>query len=353
MMKRKIGILIVNYNGLRWLSDCLTSVLTTVQPEIEREVYLVDNNSTDTSLAFVREHFPEVRLIPLTENTGFAGGNNAGWRFIREHSDCDYIMLLNEDARLTDGCLRQLADYLDDHDSCAAVQPKLKLWPDTNRINSLGNVIHYLGFGYTSANDLPDTDQLTTPQIINSCSGAAVMIRPEAVPLVGGLFADFMFMYLEDLDFGWRTMLAGWDSVIVPQAVVYHQYEFHRSLKQYYYFERNRLWIIAQNYRWATLILLLPAIIFMELGQIFFAWRNQTLKAKLQTYVWLLRWQQVQELIKAHNNVARLRRRTDRQILSAFSGRILFQPLEGFLLRSVANPIFNTYLSLIRLLIIW
>jgi hypothetical protein len=139
----------------------------------------------------------------------------------------------------------------------------------------------------------------------------------------------------------------------VPQAVVYHQYEFHRSLKQYYYFERNRLWIIAQNYRWATLILLLPAIIFMELGQIFFAWRNQTLKAKLQTYVWLLRWQQVQELVKAHNNVARLRRRTDRQILSAFSGRILFQPLEGFLLRSVANPIFNTYLSLIRLLIIW
>jgi GT2 family glycosyltransferase len=352
-MKKKIGILIVNYNGLRWLSDCLTSVLTTEQTGIEREVYLVDNNSTDTSVAFVREQFPEVHIIQLAENTGFAGGNNAGWKYIQQYSPCDYIMLLNEDARLTDGCLPLLADYLDRHDTCAAVQPKLKLWPDTNRLNSLGNVIHYLGFGYTSANDLVDTNQLSRPQIINSCSGAAVMIRPEAVPLVGGLFADFMFMYLEDLDFGWRTMLAGWDSVIVPEAVVYHQYEFHRSLKQYYYFERNRLWIIGQNYRWGTLLMLLPAIIFMELGQLFFAWRNHTLVAKLRSYAWLLQWQHLSQLMHEHARVARLRQRSDRQILSAFSGKILFQPLEGPLLRYIANPIFNAYLSLIRLLIIW
>jgi GT2 family glycosyltransferase len=160
-------------------------------------------------------------------------------------------------------------------------------------------------------------------------------------------------MYLEDLDFGWRTMLAGWDSVIVPEAVVYHQYEFHRSLKQYYYFERNRLWIIGQNYRWGTLLMLLPAIIFMELGQLFFAWRNHTLVAKLRSYAWLLQWQHLSQLMHEHARVARFRQRSDRQILSAFSGKILFQPLEGPLLRYIANPIFNAYLSLIRLLIIW
>ena len=91
-MKKKIGILIVNYNGLRWLSDCLTSVFTTVEPEVERQVYLVDNNSTDGSVAFVRDQYPQVQVIPLTENTGFAGGNNAGWRYIQQQSDCDYIM---------------------------------------------------------------------------------------------------------------------------------------------------------------------------------------------------------------------------------------------------------------------
>jgi len=352
-MKKKIGILIVNYNGLRWLESCLQSVINTQQAELEREIYLVDNNSSDTSVQLVRDQFPTVKIIQLVENIGFAGGNNAGWRYIREHSSCDYIMLLNEDARLTDNCLKTLSDYLATHDTCAAVQPKLLLWPDASRINSLGNVIHYLGFGYTSENNSLDNHQLTVSKAINYASGAAVMIRPEVIAHVGGLFADFMFMYQEDLDFGWRCYLAGWETMIVPQAVVYHQYEFHRSLQQYYYFERNRLWVVFQNYRWATLLLLLPAIVIMELGQLLFATINGVLGAKLKSYVWLLHPEHLQQLIAAHKHVAQIRQRSDREILRLFSGLILFQPLQSKLLRYCANPFFNVYLYIMRLIIIW
>ena len=139
----------------------------------------------------------------------------------------------------------------------------------------------------------------------------------------------------------------------MPEAVVYHQYEFNRSLKQYYYFERNRLWVVAQNYRWGTLLVLAPAFVLMELGQLLFAIMHRTIGAKLRSYAWLLQPVHMRELLAAHRRIASLRRRSDRQVLGTFAGEILFQPLQSNLLRYVANPVFKLYLNFIRLIIIW
>ncbi|MFH0874115.1 MAG: glycosyltransferase family 2 protein [Candidatus Komeilibacteria bacterium] len=351
---KTVALLIVNYNGLAYLPQCLSAVFTTLQPDIERLVYVVDNNSTDTSVDYIRQHYPQVRLIQAKTNLGFAGGNQLGWEAIIKQGQADYIFLLNQDAYLTDRVLTQLVDFLEQHSDAAAVQPKLLLWPDQSLINSLGNRIHYLGFGYTEGNGWPDQQIAVAPRSINYCTGAAVLLRPEVIEQLGsGLFDPEMFMYHEDLDLGWRLRLAGYRNYLVPSAVVYHQYEFQRSLRQIFYFERNRLWVGAKNYRLGTLVLLFPAWLVMELGQLFFAWKRQWLKAKLKSYSWLFSGSQWGKLWRQRRQLGRQRKVSDRVMLQEFTGQILFQPLAPWLLRYVANPVFAWYRRLVLLIIYW
>lgn len=352
-MKKNVAIIIVNYNGLKYLPACLGSVFNTTDDGVSKQVYLVDNFSQDGSVQWIEENYPQVNIIRAESNLGFAGGNNLAWQYLEKVNLPEYILLLNQDAQLTAGCLTTLVQYMDTHPQTATCQPKLLLWPETQKINSLGNVIHYLGFGYSDGNEITDQGISNQPSPVNYCTGAAVLIRSEVIKKIGGLFDDFMFMYLEDLDLGWRTRLAGYFNYLVPTSVMYHQYEFKRGMKQIYYFERNRLWIILKNYRLPTLILLLPAILLMELGQIFFACLHRTIKYKLAGYAWFLSLTNWQKLIIQRRLMRQIRRISDRQLISEFSGRIDFQPIDNWLLKYIANPIFACYRVLIKLLIVW
>ncbi len=351
---KTVALLIINYNGLSYLPQCLAAALGTRQTDIERQVYIVDNNSTDGSAEYITSHYPQVRLIHSQTNLGFAGANQLGWEAIMKQGTADYIFLLNQDAYLTEDCLTQLVDFLEQHQDAVAAQPKVLLWPDRGTINSLGNRIHYLGFGYTDGNDQIDQHIATVPRSVNYCTGAAVMLRPDPIERLGaGLFDPAMFMYMEDLDLGWRLRLAGYRNYVVPQAVAYHQYEFNRSMKQVMYFERNRLWVIAKNYRLATLLLLLPAFLIMECGQLFFAWRREWLGAKLRSYSWLGSRSEWSKLLSQRQQVARSRKISDRAMIREFTGQILFQPLSPWLLRAVANPFFALYRRLLLLILFW
>jgi len=337
---------------MKFLPRCLGSVFNSAENSVDKDVYVVDNKSTDGSAEWIAQNYPQVNLIYSENNSGYSGGNNLGWQKINEVGT-DYIFLLNQDAQLTDNCLSQLADFLDNNPKVAAVQPKILLWPETDKINSLGNVIHYLGFGYASCEGLLDKDVIPEPKPINYCSGSAFMIRPAALSSVGYLFDNFMWMYLEDLDFGWRLWLVGWQNYLVPGSLVYHQYEFNRSIKQYYYFERNRLWIVFKNYRLITLLLLLPAFIFMELGQIYYALINGSLGKKCTSYCWFFKPSSIKQFWHDRRRLQHSRKISDHELLQQFNGRIEFQPLASPLLKYFANPILNFYLVVLRLIVRW
>ena len=159
-------------------------------------------------------------------------------------------------------------------------------------------------------------------------------------------------MYNEDEDLGWRFWIAGYKNAIVFNAIVYHKYEFSRSIKKYYWMERNRIITILKNYRLASLILVFPAFIVMELGMCIFAFKNSWLKEKIKVYLWFLKIKNWKYILKARKRTQASRKVSDRKIIKMFKGEIWYQEIDDWKLR-FANKIFNIYFTIIKYIIFW
>ncbi|MCB9802590.1 glycosyltransferase family 2 protein [Candidatus Nomurabacteria bacterium] len=347
--KDKIILVIPSYNGVDYLRSLLPQLAEENYVDFDLEVVIVDNASTDDSVDFIKNNFSQFTLLENKENTGYVGANNLAYDYAKKN-DAKYLYLLNQDTEITPSFLDPLYAFAKNN-KFGSLQSKLKLFPETDKINTLGNVIHYLGFGYGSFNGDLDLGQQKIAQI-NYASGAGVLLSMEALNNLGYLFDETMFAYLEDLDLGWSLNLLGFENYLIPTSVVYHKYQFQRSMKQAYWFERNRLWVILKNYKIATLVFLFPAWLLMELGQIYFAWRNDYLKKKIKAYSFLFSAKEWKILLKKRKNIQDKRVINDRKILQTFSGNILFQPLHSTIL-NIANFIFDLYFQILRLFIVW
>ena len=287
--KPEVVVLILCHNGREYLDDCLKSVLASDDGEIARRVVLVDNASADGSADYVAEAFGAVELVRSEANLGFAGGNNFGWEHVNAaYPDCDYLVLLNQDTIVEDGWLRPLVAFLAGRADAGMAQPMLMMHPDTAVINTAGNRSHYLGFGFCGGLGERGREAYGEPAVINYASGAAVMIRAELLRRYG-LFEEAMFMYLEDADVSWRLRQVGFESYLVPAATVYHKYSFAGRYGYYYHLEKNRYWLLGVYYRAATLLLLAPALLAMELGQWVFALLAGLARQKARAVGFLLR----------------------------------------------------------------
>ncbi|OGY89714.1 MAG: hypothetical protein A2927_00155 [Candidatus Komeilibacteria bacterium RIFCSPLOWO2_01_FULL_45_10] len=348
---KKVAIIIVCYNGLKYLPKLLGSIFT-FQPEtVQQEIIVIDNASMDNSVPWLKQNYPALKIFGQSKNLGFAQGNNLGLKYAITN-DFDYAMLLNQDTIIEDGYLDKLVAKAESNPAMAAVQPKILLYPLTDLINSVGNVIHYLGFGYTFGHKSANRESRIKNHEINYCSGAACLLKLAVLKKVG-LFDEKLFMYHEDLDLGWRFLLAGYQNVIELSAVVYHQYEFSRSIKKYYFLERNRLIVIFQNYKLLTLLLILPALILMEIGLFIFSFFNGWWPKKLKVYLYFLNPQNWLKIIKTRSQIQQSRKKGDRAVVAKFSGLILHQEISNQLMEKIANPLFNAYWQVVKKLIVW
>jgi len=350
---KNVALIIVNFNGLEYLADCLTSLANLDYAKENYKIFLVDNASTDNSVNFVRANFPQVEIIVNKENLGFAKGNNIGIKKALAEN-FDYICLINQDTISDPGFLKELVKTAEADEKIAAVQPRIMLYPEKDKVNSLGNSIHYLGFGYSSGGYQQFNGNLE-PKEIAYASGAAVLIKTNVLKQVGLFDPDF-FMYHEDLDLGWRMRLAGYKILVVPNAVIYHKYQFSKSIKKYYFMERNRLLCLLENYKIGTLILIFPAWLVMEIGLLLFSLKSGFWREKLRVYGYFFKlstWRKIsrEKGVKRGIRVRRVRR--DRDIVKLFTGKIEFQEIDNYLLNKVANPLFDLYWRVIRRLIIW
>ncbi|MFA4941969.1 MAG: glycosyltransferase, partial [Patescibacteria group bacterium] len=248
-----------------------------------------------------------------------------------------------------------------------AVQARLMLWPEKEKINSLGNTTHFLGFGYCEgygerienlknpSSPLYPTDAkaLAGKQGGDICypSGAAVLFTAEVLKKVG-LFDEEFWMYNEDQDLGWRIWLSGWKCVLAPEAVVYHKYEFAKSIKQYYWMDRNRMLSVIKNYHWLTLLLITPACLVMELGLVVFSLKQGWFKLKMKVWLYFLKPKTWRYLLKMRKQVQSLRQIKDRDIVKMFSGKIWYQEISDWKLKLV-NPVFQIYWWAVRKIIFW
>ena len=350
--KVDVAILIVSYNGRDYLDDCLRSIFASDDGPITKRVILVDNASQDGAVPFVRDCFPEVVLIEAESNLGFAAANNLAWRFVNEQCPgVEFVYLLNQDTIVENGWLRPIVDYMRSSTDVGCVQSKLMLHPATSTINTAGNRSHYLGFGFLQGFGEPDA-AFSTPRSINYASGAAAMVRADLLKTLG-LFEPEMFMYLEDADLSWKIRQFGYDVRLVPDSRVYHKYRFHNDYRFYYHLERNRWWLLLVYYRLATLILLLPALLFMEFGQCLFALWHHKFFDKLRANAYFMRPRNIAHIARLRRQSQQRRKLPDREFLSSFTGTIETTQLSGFLIRRVVNPIFGAYWAIVRRLISW
>lgn len=218
----RLAIVILNWNGAKMLRQYLPSVLQYSRDEAV--VYVADNASTDDSLPLLREHFPEVQVITLERNWGFAEGYNKALAQI----DADYYLLLNSDIEVTHHWLTPLVEFMDAHPHVAACQPKLLSIFQRDQFEYAGASGGYVDrFGYPFCRGRvfdtieQDDGQYDYPTAILWATGAALLVRARIYKEVGGLDPRF-FAHNEEIDMCWRMRLLDYSVYCIPESVVYH-----------------------------------------------------------------------------------------------------------------------------------
>jgi len=349
----EVIVLIICYNGRSYLDECLRSLLASDDAHIIVRVVLLDNASSDDSAAYVTKAYPQVDVHTEPVNRGYAGGANAGWAYAQiAYPKSQFLVLLNQDTVVHSGWLTPLVDFLDQNSNASLVGPKVMMYPETTKINTIGNRSHFLGFGFVTKCGQTDTGQFDQPHQVDFVSGAALMVRTSLIDQFG-LFDEEFFMYLEDEDLAWKLHQIGYASFVQPASVIYHRYNPNAPTSHYYYLERNRWILLLVYYTLPTLLLLAPAFAFMEFGQIAFAILNGKVFDKLRIYGYFLRPAHCARLWQQRRRVQRRRKKTDRQFMASFSGTIDHAAVNGLLLRYVGNPLLGTYWWIVKRLMFW
>lgn len=218
----KLAIVILNWNGAKMLQQYLPSVLQYSREEAT--VYVADNASSDNSLEMLRTRFPEVRIITLEKNWGFAEGYNKALAQI----DAEYYLLLNSDIEVTHHWLTPMIEFLDAYSDVAACQPKLLSIFDKDYFEYAGASGGFLDrFGYPFCRGRifetveRDNGQYDYATDILWATGAALMIRARDYWNAGGLDGRF-FAHNEEIDLCWRLRILGRRIVCLPESYVYH-----------------------------------------------------------------------------------------------------------------------------------
>jgi len=277
---RPVSLVLVTHNSEAHIEASLAILLS--DPQGPEELVVVDNASTDNTIAIVERL--GVKLVALEENHGFAYGCNLGASLTRE----EIVAFLNPDTEPEPGWLPPLVEALQRNEVGAAM-PVMDLTYSPGHWFTSGSALTYLGFAWSTHSGEPIPDDVSETEVPFP-SGAAFVIERNLFDHLGG-FRDEYFLYLEDVDLGWRLRLMGLKSVQVPESRVAHDYEFGRHSRKMYYLERNRLRMVWANYRPATLALLAPALILVEFAVIAAAIRHGWFDQKVESWrgFWELR----------------------------------------------------------------
>lgn len=241
-MEKLISVVILNWNGANYLSNCLDSVI--MQDYHPIEIIVVDNGSSDFSVELVKSKYHGIRLIENRSNLGFAAGNNIG---IRE-ANGEYLVILNNDAELENRCLSEMKRAIDQDPIFGCCASKIYLKFEENLLDAAGIAICpdglSIGRGRLESGDLYNEEEE-----VFFGSGCCMMCRREMledVKVGDQYFDESFFMYADDTDLGWRTRLRGWKTIYTPEAKVYHVHSAssgdYSPLKAFLV-ERNRIWI--------------------------------------------------------------------------------------------------------------
>ena len=237
-----VSIIVLNYNAGELLLNCVDSLKKSTYTNLE--IIVVDNISSDSSQKRCKEKFPDIKLIQNSKNLGYCGGNNVG---IREAKG-KFIVILNPDTIVEPNCISELISAYDKFGD-GLYQPKILSLNEENIIQSTGNMLHVFGFGFARDKGNKVVEKIEEIEKIGYASGTCLFTSREVIDKVG-LLDEFLFLYHDDLDLGWRAAQIGINSYYVPKSKVFHveSYSLKWSSKKFYWLERNRKYCLRTHY---------------------------------------------------------------------------------------------------------
>jgi GT2 family glycosyltransferase len=263
-----VAIVILNYNGKELLEKFLPALLAHSQEEAQ--IIIADNCSTDSSVKFIKTNYPQLRIIQLAENTGYAGGYNAALKQV----DAEIYVLLNSDVEVTANWMEPALRLFNSDATIGACQPKILSYNQKDffeHAGAAGGFIDWLGYPFCRGRILettePDHGQYSDSRKIFWASGACLFIRSKLFHELGGFDKDF-FAHMEEIDLCWRIQKSGSSIYYLPDSCVYHvgggTLSKSSPRKTYYNF-RNNILMLHKNLSFFRMLFVLIIRFFLDL----------------------------------------------------------------------------------------
>ena len=305
-----VSVVVVCWNAKQHLPICLASLRRLTYPNVE--VIAVDNGSTDGTREYIESEHSWVRVHSLDHNAGYAAANNAGFAA----ASGQYLVVLNPDTEVEPEFVTALVEAAD-QDGIGLATSRICFFDDRERVNTCGNDIHMSGLGFCRGLGRPAA-LFEKCERVAAVSGCAFIIRRDVLETVGG-FDDDYFTYTEDSDLSLRASIAGYGIVYAPRSIVYHKYALRMSPRKFYFLERNRRLTLLKNFRWGTLIALLPPVWMTGFLMWVYAISHgpEYVRAKLQAHGWIYsNWGLV---LEKRRRTQALRKVGDREVIRLLS----------------------------------
>jgi GT2 family glycosyltransferase len=329
-----ISVIVLNYNAGELLLNCIDSIKKSVYKNLE--IIVVDNISTDKSQEICKEKHPDIKLIQNKKNFGYCEGNNIG---IREAKG-DFVVILNPDTIVESNWLNELITAHKEFGD-GLYQPKILSLNEDNIIQSTGNMIHVFGFGFARDKGKENITKEEQIEKIGYASGTCLFTSKTVFDKVG-LLDDFLFLYHDDLDLGWRAAQLGINSYYVPKSKIFHveSYSLKWSAKKFYWLERNRKYCLLTHYSKNTYKKMNFSLILVDLFVWAFYLSKGFLGAKIKSELDI---QKNKELIKKkYTELENMKIISDNELIKEFPNEI-FVPTN--VSQHVMNNTFNSILA--------
>ena len=284
----RIAVVIVNFNGGNFLKECLDRLCN--QSRRPDRIVVVDNNSADGSNLLVSQAFPEIELLQLKTNTGFAAANNRAFEIL---DDVQWVALLNPDTLPSETWLEELESVTIQNPECDVFASKLMSASNTDEIDGAGDVYHVCGLSWRRHHGMSVTSVRRDADPVFSGCGAATLYRLSSVLSAGG-FDESYFCYFEDVDLVFRMRLYGSKCVYAEKSVVLHHgsgLTGKDSDFTIYHGHRNLVWTVFKNMPGYSLYLYLPQHVLLNIVSLF----HYTIKGR-SSVIFRAKWDAVKRL---------------------------------------------------------
>jgi len=329
-----VSIVVLNYNAGKLLLNCIESIKKSSYQNIE--ILVVDNISSDNSQIECKKKFPDIKLIQNDENLGYCGGNNVGIK----KAEGEFIIILNPDTIVETNWIDELLNAQKEFGD-GLYQPKILSLNEENTIQSTGNMLHLFGFGFARDKGNKVIERKEEIEKVGYASGTCLFTTRKVLDKIG-LLDEFLFLYHDDLDLGWRGAQIGINSFYVPKSKIYHveSYSLKWSSKKFYWLERNRKYCLLTHYSKDTYQKMKFSLILVDLFVWAFYFSKGFLGAKIRAEIDIRKNKKI--IYRKYHELEKKKTIPDKELIKNFPNEI-FVPTN--VSQESMNQTFNSILT--------